>query len=130
MNDPGIQPGIPPDPRRSGGTPLGSMYAAEGISVRREEENPLGVLIPTKNPKSLVAYYCGVFALIPCLGLVLGPIALIYGVLAVKFAKANPQAKGMVHAIVGVVLGALTTLANSLAVAGVLVGLMAAVTKR
>jgi hypothetical protein len=82
--------------------------------IRRREEDDGGIstLIPTKNPKALVAYYCGVFSIIPCLALVLGPIALIFGVLGLRFAKANPSAKGAGHAIVGIVLGALTTLVN------------------
>jgi hypothetical protein len=82
-------------------------------SVRRDPgDGGLSTLIPYKNGKALVAYYCGVFSLIPCLGFILGPIALIFGILGVRYAKAYPTAKGMGHAIAGIVLGALTTLGN------------------
>ena len=75
---------------------------------------PSGVetLIPYKNPMGLIAYYCGVFAVIPCAGLVLGPAALILGILGIRYRNKHPTAGGLGHAITGVVLGSLTTLAN------------------
>jgi predicted Zn finger-like uncharacterized protein len=78
----------------------------------RRRDDPMETLIPYRNGRALGAYYCGVFAIIPCLGLILGPIALILGILGLRFAKANPTAKGMGHAIAGIVLGSLTTLGN------------------
>jgi hypothetical protein len=81
--------------------------------VRRRDDynDPTSVFIPYKNPKGLAAYYLGVFALIPCAGNVLGPLALIFGILGVRFANANPTARGKGHAIAGIVLGILTILA-------------------
>jgi hypothetical protein len=78
----------------------------------RRGDGGVEVLIPYKNPKSLVAYYCGVFSLIPCMGLILGPIALIFGILAMRYAQKNPTARGAGHAITGIILGSLTTLGN------------------
>jgi hypothetical protein len=78
----------------------------------RQPDSPVSTLIPYKNPKALIAYYCGVFALIPCLGAVLGPIALTLGILGIQFVNKNPTAKGTGHAITGIVLGVLTTLGN------------------
>jgi hypothetical protein len=75
-------------------------------------DDPMSTLIPYKNGKALAAYYCGVFGLIPCAGAILGPIALLLGIQGLNFAKANPGAKGKAHAIVGIVLGTLATLAN------------------
>jgi phage FluMu protein Com len=76
--------------------------AAEAVST----------IIPYKNGRALAAYYLGVFSLIPCLGLLLGPAALVLGILGMRHVKANPTAKGTGHAIAGIVLGGLTTLAN------------------
>ncbi len=45
------------------------------------------------------------------MGLFLGPAALVLGILGVRYVKANPTAKGTGHAIAGIVLGGLTTLA-------------------
>ena len=72
----------------------------------------VATLIPYKNPSALGAYYCGVFALIPGLGLILGPLGLILGIRGIGFAKTNPAAKGKGHAIAGVVLGSITTALN------------------
>jgi len=36
-------------------------------------DDGLATLIPYRNPKSLIAYYCGVFGLIPILGFILAP---------------------------------------------------------
>ncbi len=78
----------------------------------RGGDDGLSTLIPYNNPKSLVSYYCGVFGLIPGCGLVLGPIALIFGILALNYVKRHPTAKGTGHAITGIVLGSLSTLGH------------------
>jgi hypothetical protein len=64
-------------------------------------------LIPYHNVRALLAYYFGVFGLIPGIGLLLGPAALVLGILGLSYAKNNPRAKGMGHAITGIVLGIL-----------------------
>ncbi len=79
---------------------------------RPADDGGVSTLIPYKNPKALTAYYLGVFSLIPCAGALLGPAALILGILGLRYVKANPTAKGTGHAIAGVVLGSLTTLGN------------------
>jgi hypothetical protein len=73
-----------------------------------DEEDDRGVvemLIPTSNPKSLIAYYCGIFGLIPPLGLILGPLALLFGILGIRFAGRYRKAKGGGHSIAGIILG-------------------------
>jgi hypothetical protein len=72
----------------------------------------VSTLIPYKNARALIAYYCGVFSLIPCAGLALGPAAFILGILGLRYVRAHPTAHGTGHAIVGIVLGGLTSLAN------------------
>lgn len=69
-------------------------------------------VIPARNPQALIGYYVGVFSLIPCLALLLGPAALILGVLGLKAQKANPNLPGKAHAITAIVLGSLTSLVN------------------
>jgi hypothetical protein len=71
----------------------------------------LGGLIP-RNAQALVAYYCGVFSIIPCLGAILGPVAFIFGILGLKTATREPFRKGRVHAWVGIVCGGLFGLIN------------------
>jgi hypothetical protein len=76
------------------------------------EDDVVGTLIPYKNGKALAAYYVGVFSLIPCLALILGPTAFVLGILGLRYAAAHPQARGTGHSWAGIILGALTTLAN------------------
>lgn len=72
---------------------------------RDEDGDATGGLIPYKNSQALIAYYCGVFSLIPGLGCVLGIVAVVLGVMGLQYAKKNPKAKGTGHAITGIVLG-------------------------
>jgi hypothetical protein len=76
------------------------------------DDGGISTMIPYKNSKALTAYYCGVFSLIPCVGLILGPLALIFGLQGLKYAKKNPRAKGTGHAIAGIVLGGLVTVGH------------------
>jgi hypothetical protein len=69
-------------------------------------------LIPTNNGKALAAYYCGIFSLIPCLGLALGPAAFVLGLLGLKAHSANPAVEGRGHSLVGVILGGITGVVN------------------
>ena len=77
-----------------------------------EEVGVVGRMIPTANPAALTAYYAGIFSLVPFLGLLLGPLALVLGVKGLKAAPAVPGQVGRVHARIGLILGILTSLAN------------------
>ena len=76
--------------------------AAEGED---EDTNLVSTLIPYKNPRALAAYYCGFFALIPGIGFLLGLVAMVLGILGLRYATAHPKAKGAAHAITGIILG-------------------------
>jgi uncharacterized membrane protein HdeD (DUF308 family) len=69
-------------------------------------------LIPYKNPKALAGYYCGFLALIPALGLLFAIFAIIFGILGLNRATRYPEAKGMIHAVIGIVLGMLSLACN------------------
>ena len=79
---------------------------------RFRKKDAVESLIPYKNPMGLMAYYAGVFALIPCVGLVLGPAAFILGILGVRYANKFPTAGGKGHAIAGIVLGTIVVLGH------------------
>ncbi|HEV8579765.1 MAG TPA: DUF4190 domain-containing protein [Thermoanaerobaculia bacterium] len=68
------------------------------------------VLIPYKNTMALTAYYLGIFSIV-C-GLVLGLPALVLGILGLKHAGQHPEARGKVHAWIGIILGSFTTLVS------------------
>ena len=106
------QPGLPPPPPAPGTNyPPGYLpyYTAPPAS---ETPDATGGIIPYKNPKALIAYYCAVFALIPGFGLVLGPIALGMGLAGWRYYKQHPAVKGAAHAWIGIVLGGLCALFN------------------
>ena len=71
-----------------------------------ETSDGTGGVIPYKNGQALAAYYCAVFSFIPIFGCVLGPVAVVLGVLGVMYANKYPKARGMGHAVFGIVGGA------------------------
>jgi hypothetical protein len=67
-------------------------------------------IIPTKNPKALMAYYSGCFSFTICPAPLLGPLGIILGILGLQECKRHPGLPGKGHAITGIVLGTITTL--------------------
>jgi hypothetical protein len=70
-----------------------------------EEGDTTGGLIPYKNRPALIGYYCGFLGLLPVLGLVLGPAAVVLGIMGLARARANPRVHGTAHAVVAIILG-------------------------
>jgi hypothetical protein len=100
------RPQRPRPPRR----PRDDDYDDVDVRVRRPDA--VETLIPYRNPTALIAYYAGVFSFIPCFGLAAGPAALVLGIIGIRYRKRNPTAGGLGHAIAGIVMGSLTSLAN------------------
>lgn len=73
----------------------------------------LSSIIPYKNPPALTAYYLGVFALIPILGIPLAIGALVLGIVGLRRYRRTPTAKGVAHAWIGILLGALMLVVNA-----------------
>lgn len=92
---PSMPPPLLPPPPAMGATPAGSG-----------QPTSMDHMIPVKNPKALIAYYLGVFS-IAC-GAILGPAALILGILGLRDAKQLQV--GRTHALVGIIAGSITTL--------------------
>jgi uncharacterized protein YqgC (DUF456 family) len=72
---------------------------------RKQGGDGFATVVPYRNGAALAAYYMGVFGLIPGVGFVLGPLALIFGIVGLVKARKNPKAHGTGHAIVGILLG-------------------------
>jgi hypothetical protein len=70
-----------------------------------EEPDATGGVIPYKNPSALIAYYCGVFSVIPCFPI--GIAGVVLGIMGLRYADAHPTARGKVHAWIGIVAGGL-----------------------
>jgi hypothetical protein len=101
MNSPDLPPNLSSTPSQP---PLAAPNGAPAI----QGDNTGGV-IPYKNPQALFAYYIGLFALIPLLGLAMGPAAVVLGLRGLKYHRENPVVKGQAHAWIGIVLGGMWT---------------------
>lgn len=101
-------------------SPFGAPGQAAAATAQQGDHT--GGVIPYKNPKALIAYYLGVFSLIPILGAPLALIAIVLGILGLRDKKANPIIRGTAHAWVGIVLGSLVTGAYLLVIALMVVG--------
>ncbi len=81
-------------------------------------------LIPTQNPNALSSYYMGLFSILPLLGLLLGPLAILNGRKGIGQVKAEPQMPGKTHAYVGIGCGSLGLLFNLMIVGIVVAALL------
>ncbi len=66
-----------------------------------------GGIIPYKNGPALAAYYVSIGSLLCC---PLGIVAVVLGIMGLQKRARQPEVKGSVHAWIGIVLGAITTL--------------------
>lgn len=67
-------------------------------------------IIPYKNVCALIAYYVGIGSLVPILHFVLAPIAIVLGIIGLVVKMNNPEAKGSLHALVGIGCGVVSSL--------------------
>jgi len=78
---------------------------SQPVPVYPEDNPTFQRFIPTKNKPALFGYYCGVFGLIPFIGIPLSISAIILGVEGLKLHKANPTPGAKGHAITALSLG-------------------------
>ena len=89
-----------------------------------DEGDATGGVIPYKNPPALIAYYLGLFSLLPVIGLLLAVPAFILGILGLKRRREKPQVKGAVHAWIGIVMGGLMTIVWGLVIVVIVIALV------
>jgi hypothetical protein len=75
-----------------------------------------GGLIPYKNPHALIAYYLGIIACIPVIGMPFGIASVILGISGLRKRKANPVIKGSAHAIIGILGGVFSLLCGGVVI--------------
>lgn len=80
-------------------------------------EEAVATVVPYRNPSALIAYYLGVFSLVPCFGLLLAPFAFVLGILGLRYRSRNPQAHGLAHAWIGIIIGGLSVLGHGAVIA-------------
>lgn len=81
-------------------------------------------VIPAKNPLALTGYYVGIFSLIPCVGALLGPAAIVLGAKGLKAIQHTPGLPGKAHSLIAVVIGGLTSLGNWALILLTIIGLV------
>ena len=82
--------------------------AAEPTRRRKNDRSEVPVsFLPEGNPHARRAYLCAVIGLIPGLGLLLGPPAVVFGMLGRRAALRDEFRSGLGHAYVSRVLGAI-----------------------
>ncbi len=102
------QPEMPPQ------NPFASPAGIPSQGMPHSSSNEAAAtVVPYRNVSALIAYYCAVFSLIPCLGLILGPVAFVLGIIGFMAVRKNPQLHGTVHAWIGIILGGLTFAGNA-----------------
>ncbi len=92
--------------------------------VTAQKVSGLDAVIPTSNPPSLLAYYLGLFSILPVAGAVMGPVAIFSGVKGLRKVKEINGLPGKTHAWVGIVMGTIGTLFNLLILIVVVVALL------
>ena len=102
------------------------VHYAPPVQAPTSPDNTLGGLIPYKNSSALIAYYLGIFSLIPGFGLFTGIAAFVLGLKGLRYAKEHPEAKGKVHAWIGIVCGGFWALVHIVAIVLIIVGIVSA----
>lgn len=87
------------------GIPVSGKVEPPRLPVAQESGGVMEQLIPQKNPPALIAYYFAVFSLIPGIGLLLAPIAVVLGIIGLARTRSSERRIGMAHALVGILLG-------------------------
>jgi hypothetical protein len=79
-------------------------------AVREDADSPFGGPIEPANRSAVYAYRCAIVGLIPIVGMVLGPVALVWGWLAWRRGRTDPHFSALGPAYLAMFLGALLTL--------------------
>ena len=88
-----------------------------------ESDSPFGKRSGARHPTALTAYRYGVFSLIPFVGLVLGPVAVVLALAAWRQAGRDPSVRRSGHIRAALILGTATLLANGIGLALMVLGL-------
>ncbi len=90
--------------------------------VAAPQGDATGGIIPYKNPPALMAYYAGVFSVIPFFGFFIGIAAFCLGIVGLKRRRQTPIIRGSVHAWIGIIAGGLSVVVHLLVVVMLIVG--------
>ncbi len=95
-------------------------------------DEAIATIIPYRNSSALIAYYLGVFSVLACIpfvgivGIIMAVTAFVCGVKGLRRASEDPEARGRVHAWIGIIGGAVCAILGVLIHALLIFGLIAA----
>src|SRR5262249_29681448 len=98
--------------------PPSAFVTSPPVSRRPRRKDPhgdndiFGSFAPSKNPSAVYAYRLAPLGMIPFLGLICGPLALIFGWLGVRKYRENPEVNGLTHCRFATALGGLVFVTN------------------
>jgi hypothetical protein len=86
---------------------------AEPARRRKNDRSEIPVsFLPDGNPNARRAYLCVIIGLIPGLGLLFGPPAVLFGILGHRAARRDEFHRGLGHAYISRLLGAIEFVCN------------------
>lgn len=91
---------------------------------QQSRDGSISVIIPYKNPHALVGYYVSIGSLLPLVGLIAGPAAIVLGIIGIRKRKADPRLHGLAHAWVAIILGFIGLLIGLGCTALIIIGIM------
>jgi hypothetical protein len=87
------------------------IKTAKKVANSKQNSNPIKKELKVVEKKdkiyALTSFICGLLFWVPLFNWVLGPMAIIFGIFALKYQRADPQRYGgQAYAIIGIILGA------------------------
>lgn len=93
-------------------SPRASSTRTHSNRVSSGSDNAVNQVVPYTNPAALISYYLGVFSIIPCFALILGPAAVILSLWGFSKLRDNPGSGGKFHCYIGLLVGGLCFVVN------------------
>ena len=115
---PGYQP--PPGQANPYAAPQGQHAPPPPGYYPNQGGDSTGGVIPYKNPHALIAYYLGIVALFPVIGVPFGIASIILGISGLRKRKQNPIIKGSAHAWIGIAGGVFSLICGGIAGLGLI----------
>ncbi len=78
---------------------------------KTNNSNELAVVEKKDKVYALTSFICGLLFWVPLFNWVLGPLAIVFGIMALKYQRADPERYGgQIFAIIGIILGVISVI--------------------
>lgn len=100
-----------------GGQPIAAAGFLPLQGYLDSESDVVARIIPWRNSSALIGYYFGLLGIIPLVGCILSPVAIVLGILGILKWKKDHRSRGLAHAIVAIICGIIGLLISGLIIA-------------